>query len=406
MLTRITLLGASAFAVTAFGAAPGMPVHRGTVSINKPAFLGVEKLGENTSLVITSFGLSGNDAISVIPDLPGAVADASRADPQVINYTVTWPNQARKMPAGIVDFNAMLAVGGFFPIPWKNTGTVNIINLDAGDPNSSYKISNDKSGWWYHNAIWRDMNGDGRLDVLTARARKGMLGGGGGELLWLEQPADNVLAGPWKEHVLTEGPDVYFVLEDLDGDGSEEIIATEFNAKRLTFYRTGADGKLTRKVIDDTLGAAFAVTPVDLNRDGRKELLVTNHENKADRSAVFAYEIPADLNGKWPRHTLLTGIVTQGGMGQASPGHALPIHPTAEHATTEAPWIVVSGDGSREAYLLVPETTPWKYKAHTILKTGGIVGKPTFADVNGDGATELFIPAYDDNQIHIFSWAN
>lgn len=402
MATAASLLGTSAYAVPTV-------THLGSISTNKPAFLGIERLvdGENPSLVVTSFGFTGNDTISVIRDLPTVIRGVSTAKTETLTTSVVWPNQARVVPAEIFAFNAMVAVGGFFPIPWKSTGSVNIINLDNN--NQTVQISRDKKGWWYHNAIWRDMNGDGRLDILTARARKGMFGGGGGELLWLEQPASNALGGYWQEHVLTEGPDVYFALEDLDGDGIEEIIATEFNAKRLTMYTQGTDGKLKRTIIDANVGSAFAVTVVDLNRDGSKELLVTNHENRSDESAVFAYEIPNNIeDGDWTRHTLLTGLITQGGVGQASPGHALPIHPNTEHAATEAPWIVVSGDGSREAYLLKPNPTednPWAYSSDTILKTGGIVGKPAFADVDGDGNTELFIPAYDDNRIHVFTFA-
>ena len=52
-----------------------------------------------------------------------------------------------------------------------------------------------------------------------------------GELIWLEQPANGELLKQWKEHLITEGPDVNFILEDLTNDGQPEIIATEFSLK-------------------------------------------------------------------------------------------------------------------------------------------------------------------------------
>ena len=51
-----------------------------------------------------------------------------------------------------------------------------------------------------------DMNGDGLLDVLTARATKPIVGTQSGEMLWLEQPASNPLSGDaWTEHVISSG---------------------------------------------------------------------------------------------------------------------------------------------------------------------------------------------------------
>jgi hypothetical protein len=37
-----------------------------------------------------------------------------------------------------------------------------------------------------------------------------------------------------------------------------------------------------------------------------------------------------------------------------------------------------------------------------ILDTNSTIGQITFGDVDQDGRTELFVPAYDDNKIHIF----
>ena len=42
-------------------------------------------------------------------------------------------------------------------------------------------------------------------------------------------------------------------------------------------------------IIDDKINVDFDLEMVDLNNDGRKEILATNHQHN-DGSAVFAYE--------------------------------------------------------------------------------------------------------------------
>ena len=49
------------------------------------------------------------------------------------------------------------------------------------------------------------MNGDGLLDIVTARAKKPIFGASKGELIWLEQPSSGEVLTYWKEHLITEG---------------------------------------------------------------------------------------------------------------------------------------------------------------------------------------------------------
>jgi hypothetical protein len=85
--------------------------------------------------------------------------------------------------------------------------------------------------------------------------------------------------GQWVEHVLAEqrGCDVYFTLEDLDGDGIPEIIATIFWCRRIEITST-SDPKgrcddpsmLTHTIVDSNLGKPFDVQMADINGNGRK----------------------------------------------------------------------------------------------------------------------------------------
>jgi hypothetical protein len=63
----------------------------------------------------------------------------------------------------------VLTAGGFL-VPGDATGSIDL--FDAADPARPLhaKVSTDKKNWFYHKAVWADIDGDGRLDILAARA--------------------------------------------------------------------------------------------------------------------------------------------------------------------------------------------------------------------------------------------
>ncbi len=70
--------------------------------------------------------------------------------------------------------------------------------------------------------------------------------------------------------------------------------------------------------------------------------------------------------------------------------------------------IVVAGDASGKAHLLIPESNQpgdWKYREETLAEPGGTVGQLTVGDINGDGWAEVFVPAYDRDLILAYTFA-
>lgn len=265
--------------------------------------------------------------------------------------------------------------------------------------------------------LWYDLDGDGHLDILTARTNKPVVGSSKGELLWYRNPGQLKADDPWELHVLLDGPDVFFRIADLNGDGKPEIVAAEFFSLKLVVYACGSAAPGTCQTTsswqvvytDPSIGALFDVSVVDLNLDGKPELLVTNHVNNVSISGVYAYEVPATLRpGQlWQRHTLALGFkVLIPGANQAAPGSAKTFHPHMDAGAR--PWVLVAGDGAAQAYVLQPMSSQpgdWRYACSVLESTPhhGTVGEPAITDVDGDGHADLFIPDYDHSSISVFS---
>jgi hypothetical protein len=381
-----------------------LPREMGKISTKNPAFLALETLrpGEGKSLVISSFNVFGSESVSFVQNIGESLSALDAVRPKMLASGITWPNEARMAPREVFGGNFLLVAGGFL-VPGKATGALTLIEIETG---ATRHLTTPKKGWFYHRAEWLDMNNDGRLDIVTARANKPIFGASEGELVVLTQPAD-ARRGQWYETVLAKGPDVHFRIHDFDKDGKSEIVATQFFSKKLTlFWNEGTE--LQSRVIDANLGSAFDVEVVDLNKDGKDDLLVTNHESNAN-AAVLAYEVPADFKkGEFTRHILIKGIETrQGGFNQASPGQAVAFHPETKR-TEDKPSIIVAGDGSQRAHLLTPKSSSasdWTYEENVVVNAGSTVGQIAVGDVNNDGFTELFVPAYDKHQITVLTFA-
>ncbi|MEB3198572.1 MAG: VCBS repeat-containing protein [Candidatus Sericytochromatia bacterium] len=373
---------------------------RATIAIDHPAFLHIEGEERNQpTLIVSSFGVFGGDAVRRIRGIDAVLAGRSLT-PELITKDAVWPNEVKAVPSSVMP-GGYLVAGGFL-VPGK-TGALTLVNAGGAsrvltDPGV---VTEKKPGWFYHRAVWRDMNGDGRLDILTARAKKPMMGPALGELVWFSEGRNR--AGFWEEHVIAQGPDVHFRLADLDGDGREEVLASEFFSKRFTVLWQEGDTWRNR-VIDTKCGSAFDLEVADLNGDGRRDVVLTNHEANLEAGA-FAYEIPQDWkNTLWPKHVIAKGIETRnGGPNQASPGAPVVVPGAAPNGKA---LILLAGDGSQRVHLLAPRSTDrsdWNYQLIDLANLGCTVGQLAVADLDADGAPEIFAPAYDKHQIHVFT---
>lgn len=156
-----------------------------------------------------------------------------------------------------------------------------------------------------------DVNGDGRADILTPKG-------------WFEAPADP-RSGNWAFHADWElGALGFMHVYDADGDGRNDVVTSMAHDYGIFWLQQSKDGKFTRQRIDDSWSQAHATTLVDLNGDGRKDLLTGkrymahNGKDPGEREplGIYWYENVRTPDGKasWVRHVLDYSTRTGGGM--------------------------------------------------------------------------------------------
>jgi hypothetical protein len=193
-----------------------------------------------------------------------------------------------------------------------------------------------------------DVNKDGRNDILTPRG-------------WLEAPADPRAAGHWTYHPAWEsvnppvtprenlGPqpagappriaELGFIhVLDVNGDGRNDVVTAAGHDFGVFWFEQGADGKWTKRMIDNAWSQGHASTLIDLNGDGRldfvtgKRFMAHNGSDPGEREplGVYWYEYrmvsasaPAGQGGgaaaqasqvEWIRHLIDFGGRMGGGM--------------------------------------------------------------------------------------------
>ena len=156
-----------------------------------------------------------------------------------------------------------------------------------------------------------DLNGDKRTDILTPQG-------------WFEAPSDP-RAGAWQWHPdwsFKEGLGFMHV-EDVNRDGVADIVTSAAHDYGLFWLERTAAGKWEKRVIDDTYSQIHAVTMIDLNGDGKRDVLagkryMAHDHDPGAREAlgVYWYESVVAPNKavQWVKHIVEYGTRTGGGM--------------------------------------------------------------------------------------------
>ncbi len=374
------------------------------------------------------------DLVARLPD----ISDPADASPEVEILSdldgvarQVWPNETSRVPDGVLPFQAIVSPQGFQSA--APPGRLSIINLD--DPQrgefivdqSSFQPprcdpgSSDNQPWFYHDALFIDMDEDGRKDIVSARSSFKVRGGfcpPTGQLVWFRNPGDELAADQeWEEFVLVDtepapgGPAVNMNAADLDGDGRMEVLATHFfKYDGITIYGAPAGRKWSE--VDPAKGIVarqhdimrgqgnpFAVHLADLNLDGKLDVLTSNHQpdgcfavTQSDIAGrVIAIEQPADgklFESEWPIHILKDGIrpnptfpEPEQGPGRLAPNRAVAFWPMRALEGQTRPWLLVGGDEASKVWVLKPKqplsADNWDYDSAVIFDINDHYGPNT-----------------------------
>ena len=184
--------------------------------------------------------------------------------------------------------------------------------------------------------------------------------------------------------------------------------ASQYFDEALGVYRVSlTDGSLIdSRIIDDKeILHAYSGGLVDLNGDGKKQLLANNWEKK--NNGVWAYTVPDDIiNGTFERFVIAKdfdiswkyAIFTIGG-----PGYPYIFYPDLNDKSGRA-HILLCGHGDQRAYLLTPtgDADKFEYERHEIKNFGAVLGSMAQSDFDGDGHPEVWMAAYEKNYIEAF----
>ncbi|XP_063408011.1 uncharacterized protein LOC134691412 [Mytilus trossulus] len=399
----------------------------GNFTVSHPGFLSLirtqdtGRINDDYSLFVSSFNGAPftTDHVYFIPAIGTVVQTFQSNGHHTVKHTtlssnIVWPNEVNQVPDDVFGKKMMSIAGGFL-VPLKTKGSIRLVDLSTGTPQRPTEITtgSDDHHWFYHRVLWLDMNGDGKKDAVTCRAKKSLLGSGTGQLVWYEHPQTDSISNPWHHFIIADHSDTFFDITTLTTPAGTNtvIVTTGFFSNQLKIYwTTDPAGKWTdtlkikSRVIEEHIGHVFDVQIDDVNNDGKSDLLVTS--NGLSNTAVYVYEIPADFRTQtFTRHTIMTGFKSHNLLpGGGAPGSAKTIrNPSINNGK---PLILLSGDDDSHAYILNADSesvSNWSYHSKKILDTkGGTVGGITSHDIDGDGHLEIFVPAYSNNLIHIF----
>jgi hypothetical protein len=165
-------------------------------------------------------------------------------------------------------------------------------------------------------AAAHDIDGDGQLDLALGADWRPFDTKTGGTLQWLKR--GKTLDEPWSVHPIDSEPTVHRIrFADLDGDGRAELIVAPLMGRgatrernwtdapvRLLAYRippNPAGNRWLPEVIDESLHVVHNFQPVDLDRDGRTDVMTASYEG------VHVFSSLRAAAGSWRRTHLGEG---------------------------------------------------------------------------------------------------
>lgn len=171
---------------------------------------------------------------------------------------------------------------------------------------SAWKYHTLRKSGWIMSLVKTDMDGDGDEDIV-ATDRKGK----NSEALWLENPGRNGnIRKPWKtHHIGGRGREMMFLeLFDLDGDGLQDIISS-VRPKMIAFFKRqdalGRNWQPHYQTLPENSGGSKCVSAGDIDLDGQPDLVFSCERATPPMSGVMWLEYSeSPSETKWKAHDI------------------------------------------------------------------------------------------------------
>jgi hypothetical protein len=318
-----------------------------------------------------------------------------------------------------IHFTEHLALGGFnyaygiSAFDLTGSGSLDLVTADTvvglywlendGHGNFARHIIHERTDEWLERHAVADINGDGRPEIVIVDNLNGSLR----YFAFTGDPRDRQA---WTLHTICEGtlPGAYDVaVADFDGDGDLDIAASSWRkGNQFAWFENpglSGDGVWVQHLIEAEIGETRTICAVDMNGDGRVDLLGTASAG----NQVVWYENPGDpIHQPWRKHWI------------DSPQRPIHGHP-----------VDMDGDGDVDVVLalghsgpgLLPDpgdhqvvwyenlgsaTAPGPWQRHLICDSFIQGFEAVAADLDGDGQMEVVATAWGPTgQIALFSHA-
>jgi len=203
----------------------------GKIDYDLSSYIQLGKFGNEDFLLISEFDGApwASGSVALVPGIKDAVKNGNVSDLKAYTldptpYDFENPNNASFVPADVFEGEHAIIVPDGFLIIGHRDGGVYLLLQDEDDlskTKKTVKLTRDINNTWYHTGHWIDMNGDGRKDLLIARSNGKK---NGGELVWLEHPAEGAFDGEWTDHKICDGPDVFTSINVLPEYPDEVVV--------------------------------------------------------------------------------------------------------------------------------------------------------------------------------------
>jgi len=264
-----------------------------------------------------------------------------------------------------------------------------------GQGNFTQHIIHERTDEWLERHAVADINGDGQPEIVIVDN----LNGG---LLYFAFDGDPRQRANWHYHYIIEGqyPGAYDVaVADFDGDGDLDVAASSWRKGNRFDWFENRNGEWIQHPIEENIGETRTVCAVDMNGDGRIDLLGTARVG----NQVVWYENPGDpVNLPWKKHIIDTAPqpthghpVDMDGDGDVDVVMALGMSPPHDPCDLQYQQIVWYENAG------APGQGPWL--KHIIAECFPNAFEAIAADLDNDGQFEVVASAWDQTgRIAIF----